>query len=90
MRGVTRRWTAIALACAAGCSGNSSSGGDAGSPHDFSALGALDFARRNARLISRIGGALLVTVGVLEVTGLWSAALVWLQTHWFSGYLPSM
>jgi cytochrome c-type biogenesis protein len=49
-------------------------------------MGALEFARRNARLISRIGGALLVTVGVLEVTGLWSSALIWLQTHWFHGY----
>jgi cytochrome c-type biogenesis protein len=50
------------------------------------AMGALAFARRNARLISRIGGALLVAVGVLEVTGVWSAALTWLHTHWVEGY----
>ncbi len=49
-------------------------------------MGALAFARRNARLISRIGGAFLIVVGVLEVTGAWSAALIWLKQHWLSGY----
>jgi cytochrome c-type biogenesis protein len=44
------------------------------------------FARRHARLITRIGGLLLIVVGVLEVTGAWSTAVAWLQTHWFSGY----
>src|SRR6266702_3806269 len=44
------------------------------------------FARRHARLISRAGGAMLVGVGLLEVTGAWTAALTWLQTHWVSGY----
>jgi cytochrome c-type biogenesis protein len=49
-------------------------------------MGALAFARRNARLISRIGGAFLVVVGVLEVSGAWSAALIWLKQHWLDGY----
>jgi cytochrome c-type biogenesis protein len=53
-------------------------------------MGALAFARRNARLISRVGGALLITVGVLEVSGLWSDALVWLQSHWYHGYEPPL
>lgn len=44
------------------------------------------FARRNARLITRIGGVLLITVGVLEVSGLWSSAILWLKIHWVSGY----
>jgi cytochrome c-type biogenesis protein len=44
------------------------------------------FARRHARLITRIGGILLITVGVLEVTGAWAAAITWLQVHWLSGY----
>jgi cytochrome c-type biogenesis protein len=44
------------------------------------------FARRHARLITRIGGALLIVVGVLEVTGAWQAAISWLQVHWLSGY----
>jgi cytochrome c-type biogenesis protein len=44
------------------------------------------FARRHARLITRIGGAMLVCVGLLEVTGAWSTFMSWLQVHWFSGY----
>ncbi len=44
------------------------------------------FARRHARLITRIGGLMLITVGVLEVTGVWANAIHWLQTHWLSGY----
>jgi cytochrome c-type biogenesis protein len=46
------------------------------------------FARRHARLITRIGGVLLIAVGVLEVTGAWSAAITWLQVHWVNGYAP--
>ncbi|HEX4829784.1 MAG TPA: cytochrome c biogenesis protein CcdA [Trebonia sp.] len=46
----------------------------------------LGFFRRNARLVTRIGGAMLVLVGVLEVTGAWTAALNWLRTNWISGY----
>ena len=42
----------------------------------------LGFARRHARLVTAIGGGMLVLVGVLEVTGAWSAAIAWLQTHW--------
>ena len=38
------------------------------------------------RLITRAGGLMLVLLGVLEVTGTWSAALAWLQTHWAAGY----
>jgi cytochrome c-type biogenesis protein len=49
-------------------------------------MAALTFARRHARLITRVGGALLVAVGVLELTGVWTAALTWLQTHWISSY----
>jgi cytochrome c-type biogenesis protein len=44
------------------------------------------FARRHARLITRIGGLLLITVGVLEVTGTWATAIIWLKLHWLSGY----
>ncbi len=43
------------------------------------------FARRHARLITRVGGALLVAVGVLELTGTWTAAMQWIQTHWVAG-----
>jgi cytochrome c-type biogenesis protein len=43
------------------------------------------FARRHARLITRVGGALLVAVGVLELTGAWTSAMQWIQTHWVAG-----
>ena len=49
-------------------------------------VNVFSFARRHARLITRIGGALLVAVGVLEVTGAWSATITWLQVHWLNGY----
>jgi cytochrome c-type biogenesis protein len=44
------------------------------------------WARRHARLITRVGGVMLIAVGVLEVTGVWASAIQWLQTHWLSGY----
>jgi cytochrome c-type biogenesis protein len=46
----------------------------------------LSFFKRNARMVTRIGGAMLVLVGLLEVTGAWTSAIAWLHTHWFSGY----
>ncbi len=48
------------------------------------------FARRHARLITRIGGVMLIAVGVLEVTGAWQSAITWLQVHWLSGYTTSL
>jgi len=50
------------------------------------AVNVLGFFRRHARLISRIGGAMLVVVGVLEVTGAWTSAINWLHAHWFTSY----
>lgn len=44
------------------------------------------FARRHARLITRIGGLMLIAVGVLEVTGAWASAITWLKVHWLSSY----
>jgi len=44
------------------------------------------YARRHARLVTRIGGALLVVVGVLEVTGAWASAMLWLKIHWIGSY----
>jgi len=49
-------------------------------------LSFFGFARRHARLITRIGGAALIVVGLLEVTGAWASAIRWLQVHWVSGY----
>ena len=44
------------------------------------------FARRHSVAITRIGGGLLVLVGVLEVTGIWLAAITWMKIHWISNY----
>jgi cytochrome c-type biogenesis protein len=52
------------------------------------AMRAFEFARRHARLVTRIGGAMLVCVGLLEVTGAWSTFMAWLQVHWISGQAP--
>jgi cytochrome c-type biogenesis protein len=49
-------------------------------------VNVLSFFKRNARTVSRIGGAMLIVVGLLEVSGAWTAAITWLHTHWFSGY----
>lgn len=45
-----------------------------------------NFARQHARLITRIGGGMLILVGLLEVTGAWASAITWLQVHWLNGY----
>jgi cytochrome c-type biogenesis protein len=47
---------------------------------------AFQFARRHAQLIARIGGGLLVLVGILEVSGAWTSALLWLKLHWLASY----
>ena len=49
-------------------------------------VNVLGFFKRNARMVSRVGGVMLVVVGLLEVTGAWTSAITWLHTHWFSGY----
>jgi cytochrome c-type biogenesis protein len=54
------------------------------------AMRAFAFARRRARLVTRVGGAMLVCVGLLEVTGAWSTFMAWLQVHWVSNYQPPM
>ncbi len=47
---------------------------------------AFQFARRHAQLIARIGGGLLVLVGILEVSGAWTTAITWLKIHWVGSY----
>jgi cytochrome c-type biogenesis protein len=42
--------------------------------------GALGFVRRHARVVSQIGGLLLIVIGILLVTGTWDH---W--TNWLSG-----
>jgi cytochrome c-type biogenesis protein len=49
-------------------------------------VNVLGFFKRNARMISRVGGVMLVAVGLLEVTGAWTSTVGWLHTHWFGSY----
>ncbi|MET0418889.1 MAG: cytochrome c biogenesis protein CcdA, partial [Actinoplanes sp.] len=43
-------------------------------------LGVFQAIRRNSRWVTRIGGVLLILVGLTLVTGSWNHFLVWLQT----------
>jgi len=49
-------------------------------------VNVLGFFRRNARMVARIGGAMLVAIGILEVTGAWTSAINWVQAHWITDY----
>ncbi len=52
-------------------------------------VGALAVLRRHSLRLERAGGAVLVLVGVLLVTGLWDRVLVWLQPA-ISGFTPAL
>lgn len=43
------------------------------------AMRAFDWPRRHARAVMRVGGAMLVVVGVLQVSGAWTALIAHLQ-----------
>jgi cytochrome c-type biogenesis protein len=45
------------------------------------ALGAFGFVRRHQQWVTRIGGAMLVLVGLALVTGWWDQAVTWLQIN---------
>ena len=49
-------------------------------------MNVFSFARRHAALVTRIGGAMLVAVGVLQVSGAWTIAMTWLRVHWIGSY----
>ncbi|MFB9967701.1 cytochrome c biogenesis CcdA family protein [Sinosporangium siamense] len=51
------------------------------------ALGAFKALRRHSRLITRVGGAMLVLVGLLLVTGLWDQLIASMQ-GWIGGFEP--
>jgi cytochrome c-type biogenesis protein len=42
---------------------------------------ASSWLRRHQRAIGRLGGALLIVIGILEVTGAWASFVIWLQTN---------
>ena len=49
------------------------------------ALATFDVVKRHYALVTRIGGGLLVVVGLLLVSGLWESVMVELRT-WVAGY----
>lgn len=52
------------------------------------ALSAFAVVRRHQQWVTRIGGMMLVAVGVLLVTGAWDSAVQWLQVRLLTGYVP--
>ncbi|WP_432983506.1 cytochrome c biogenesis CcdA family protein [Dactylosporangium sp. CA-233914] len=44
-------------------------------------IGVVKFIRRNSRWVTRLGGALLVLVGLALVTGVWSSLMIALQAN---------
>ncbi|MCO7221193.1 cytochrome c biogenesis CcdA family protein [Klenkia sp. PcliD-1-E] len=44
------------------------------------AVGATGFLRRHAAAVSRFGGAVLVVVGLLLLTGLWGEGMIWFRS----------
>jgi len=44
------------------------------------ALGATGFLRRHARTVTRVGGVVLVLVGLLLLTGAWAELMQWLRS----------
>lgn len=53
-------------------------------------LGALKFVRRHQQVVMRVGGGMLVVVGLLLVTGLWDQAVQWVQIHLVGGFEVSV
>jgi cytochrome c-type biogenesis protein len=50
--------------------------------------GALDVLRRHIRLINLVGGALLIMIGALMVSGIWQAVLSPVSARLNSGFVP--
>ena len=49
-------------------------------------LGAVRFIRRHQAWVTRIGGLMMVLVGILLVSGWWDQMVTWLQLHLILGY----
>ncbi|MGP3921053.1 hypothetical protein [Nonomuraea sp. 10N515B] len=46
---------------------------------------AMEFARRHARAVMRAGGGMLIAVGIVQTSGVWTDLMVLLQ-GWVGGY----
>ncbi|GAB2871930.1 cytochrome c biogenesis CcdA family protein [Nocardioides pacificus] len=49
-------------------------------------LRAVGFVRRHQAWVMRIGGLMMIVVGIALVTGWWDYAVTWLQSNLISGY----
>ncbi|WP_445258490.1 cytochrome c biogenesis CcdA family protein [Nocardioides aurantiacus] len=49
-------------------------------------LGTVSWVRRHQRVVSAFGGAMLVVVGLLLVTGWWGEMVGWVRTWFFPGF----
>ena len=54
------------------------------------AHGAFGVVRRHQMWITRLGGAMLVLVGLLLVTGWWDWIVNWVQVHLIVGFETSV
>lgn len=54
------------------------------------ALAVFAVLRRHTVLITRLGGLMLIAVGVLLVTGEWNHATIWLRTHLTNNFTPAV
>jgi cytochrome c-type biogenesis protein len=54
------------------------------------ALGAFAWVRRHQVWVTRVGGLMLVAVGVLLVTGWWTELVTWIQIHLVSTFETSV
>ena len=54
------------------------------------ALGAFALVRRHQAWVTRIGGLMLVAVGILLVTGWWADIVTWLQLHLVTSFETSV
>jgi cytochrome c-type biogenesis protein len=54
------------------------------------ALSAFAVLRRHTVLVMRIGGLMLIVVGVLLVTGVWNDFTIWLRVHLTSDFTPAV
>ena len=54
------------------------------------ALGTFGWVRRHQQWVTRVGGLMLVAVGVLLVTGWWAELVTWIQIHLVSTFETSI
>jgi cytochrome c-type biogenesis protein len=51
-------------------------------------MGAVAWVRRHQQWVMGLGGAMLVTVGVLLLSGEWASMITWIQGRWGTGDAP--